>query len=297
MRLVGAKEVKRLTKKLKSEGDITQKEAEKIVRPFCVYTAKIDEGSPSSDVDLIHALCDWYEEVLKKLPKYGNYVHSIPLFMRNKTYGRLAKTITKCIEALPLLDKAFEIRASKNFPIEMGELHLLRHFVHYADKAGEARELGIYDTMKQYVSVIEGDYAEYCCGLAMERSRYIERDVNSMLIYNSVLSCVIYDLGIPSAFIEFICPAEKKLFIPCHCIDLLDPILSRSPEDIVKEARSLGLLEKGHVSLLLSGHFIRDFKGFQGIIDNLSRIFTKRCLVIQDKNEIAYNDDWILMDR
>jgi len=107
MRFIEWKTVERLTKQLIEKGDISEKDAEKIARPFLRENRDI-----ALDRSLRYTLYLWYDEVEKKLPEYGNYVTSVPLkygypclTINYKSIDKLYEKIRMCAKKMSLSDR------------------------------------------------------------------------------------------------------------------------------------------------------------------------------------------------
>lgn len=298
MKVIGPKTIMEITRKLRKNGDIGKEEAEKIIRLVCSGSSMLGKIRSGADPDLISALCDWYDEVAKRLPEYGNYVHTIPLSVIHYRED-LEKTIDVCLNALSPLDKVSYLRVSANFPMKKQSL---KTCTYCSDMAGMLRETDVYDVLKAYTPILEGERAESSMNAVIFRKEYLsfrkeylskayayEPNIrtNAELIYDSVLLRVVHSLSIPWAFVRTDTDRDRKVFV--DEARRLEPVMSCSPEDVLKEAVSLGLITRDYFKLLLNGDHgyekpVSD-KDFDSIVGGLAHVFAEKCQTVQEETE------------
>mgnify|MGYP001164814882 CR=1 FL=1 len=292
MKVIGPKTIMEITRKLRKNGDIGKEEAEKIIRLVRSGSSMLGKIRSGADTDLISVLCDWYDEVAKRLPEYGNYVHTIPLSVIHYRED-LEKTIDVCLNTLSPLDKVSYLRVSANFPIKKQSL---KTCTYCSDMAGMLRETDVYDVLKAYTPILEGERAESSMNTVIFRKEYLSRAyayepnirTNAELIYDSVLLRVVHSLSIPWAFVRTDTDRDRKVFV--DEARRLEPVMSCSLEDMLEEAVSLRLITKNDFKLLLDGDHGRDEmllsdREFDSIVGGLAHVFAEKCQTVQEETE------------
>jgi len=89
-----AKDVKMLAEKLKREGDISPEEVREFRNFFEENRHELDLVSSEQNKEVTGVISLWFQVVEDSLPKYGNYLHTVPLdttysfFERNTLLSR-----------------------------------------------------------------------------------------------------------------------------------------------------------------------------------------------------------------
>jgi len=148
-----ARKLRKYAGKLEKD-DITKEEADEIYRlihgPFSKKYFK--------DADFVQAVIEWYGQVEKKLPEWGNYATTVPIEFHNEYMPEIEEAMRACSKKLKPADaiSLLEVNEEMRLLVEekLKEVRKVSNF-YISFRAGEIRQ-ALGDMFDDLVPVIEG---------------------------------------------------------------------------------------------------------------------------------------------
>ena len=294
MRFIEWKTVERLTKQLIEKGDISEKDAEKIARPFLRESRDI-----ALDRSLRYTLYLWYDEVEKKLPEYGNYVTSVPLkygypclTINYKSIDKLYEKIRMCAKKMSLSDRIekMQIFVGSDKKTICGKDE--DYYVYNWDKrAGMLHDPDLEKSLESLSLIMEGERAK---SVFLYQSPKPER-VSLQGILGAIVASFVDKMHIPNVYIELF-PDEYLFYISPEYKHLLNPVLA-IPEELILESIKRGkFLDEKELEIFLKYEFkyIDDFP-IKSFIESFNK--TLYNAMITGETWEDFEDEWLEMDR
>ena len=230
-----AKDVKMLAEKLKREGDISPEEVREFRNFFEENRHELDLVSSEQNKEVTGVISLWFQVVEDSLPKYGNYLHTVPL---DTTYSFLSG-IPYCRDKLPFPDSVCHAEWA-NFSVSDYENCIEFKY------AGDIRSIPeLFERMKDMKDIFDGKaYLPILSPKAALRSGYYTK----YDLYHAAVIRTIVLRRLPVIYAESF-KGRKLLMYPSD-IDKIAFILKYTPDDLVKWAHQEGRLNKSDVQML-----------------------------------------------
>jgi len=230
-----AKDVKMLAEKLKREGDISPEEVREFRNFFEENRHELDLVSSEQNKEVTGVISLWFQVVEDSLPKYGNYLHTVPL---DTTYSFLSG-IPYCRDKLPFPDSVCHAEWA-NFSVSDYENCIEFKY------AGDIRSIPeLFERMKDMKDIFDGKaYLPILSPKVAARPGYYTK----YDLYHVAVIRTIVLRQFPVIYAESF-KGRKLLMYPSD-IDKIAFILKYMPDDLVKWAHQEGLLNKSDVQML-----------------------------------------------
>lgn len=288
---MNAKDVKDLTEKLYREGDVSFEEASAVAGLLKENEQELMLEWTSRDRKDAKALSLWFRAVESRLPKYGNYVHTVPLEIPYKELRGYEPfgSIFHCLKKLPfpLNVKYAEwtcFNASgcktENASFEyVGEIMCI-------PKLREA-----IGSMKSVFYTLHGDK---CASLydSVELERSGEKHKKSVLYQASVVRTAV-SLSLPVIYTSS--RSEKRLLMRPSDIDKISFLLEYTPDNLVHWAYKEGFLNDREYRGLLEGEWI--YIDRPDVVCDRFAEYCYECKVCNKRREAVEDDSWVDITR
>jgi len=279
-----AKDINMLAKKLENEGDISLEEARKIRNFLKENWGRLSPESPDRDKEAADALGLWFLVVEKKLPKYGNYLHTVPHdFVYKKKFHNPFRQINNCQKKLPFPDSIrYTDWAGFNIPNCEG----YKEF----EYAGDIRSVPeVYKRIKDMRDVFNEEiYITVLNSRDVLSGYYSKNTLYQTSIVRAAILCrlpVIYTNSCK----------KQKLLMYSSDIEKLSLLFEYTPDDLIRWARREGYLDDLETHLLLEdeGIYIKDPNIISKICDGFTQPFVEFVLLNSDSQEKDQSEEWI----
>lgn len=235
---MNAKDIKTLAKKLEREGDISSEEVKEIVNFFEEKHQELNPNSPTRDKEAADALGLWYRAVEKRLPEYGNFMHTVPLesdrFWKNSCNPFC--WIIKCRKKLSFLD-GVKYAVWDNFGSNNG--------YKVCKYAGEMRLLPeIYEKIKNMKDVFGREIYATFRDAEARPGPYSKNSLYQTLIIRTALL-----RELPVVYLDT--QSGRRVLMRPSDIDKLSFLLKHTPDDLVRWAYQKGLLDITEMQIML----------------------------------------------
>jgi len=291
--------IKELTEKLVRTGDITDREADRIVSPFKAYHSKFYE-SLCHESELTDAYREWYAAVKEKLPQYGNYVTTIPLVSGvNNLEPRLLFEIGECIDRALLTDKVLNISLSPHFEIPEEVCDALDYVEKeskmYFKRAGMIERMGLRNILNSFLPVLENDAAEEYEFAMKSRSGYNFYFLNSKKLYGAIVASVIHEMDIPSIHVHLLRSLKFKgvrysaLLVSPEHKGILEPALNC---DVVGYVAKHKLMSEEDIRTLSSGGVVWR-TSIENVVNEIKPVLVELCNNIAKRAPLPEDDEWM----
>lgn len=281
MKYINEKTLEKLTEKLHKTGDITEEEAEKIIKPILFRSGILCPGSSSYNRSLSYAYARWYEEVSNKLPSSGNFVKSIPVDTR-KVLHDIQVAINSCLSKLPYWDSAVEMEYFSDTNITYNSLSY----------AGELRAFKEFEKISK-MSVVFDDL-NVCLSYLYSDCAWADKDIMHKLAVLSSASV----MKIPVVYLKRYDDRRSAgtgmwLMLP-EDIETIRPVIEMSRDDVLRIISphfSDTDMEhiRNHKERFVSYSFFDIGKMFAG--------YCLKCKLNQERERVSQEDEWLILER
>jgi len=282
---MNAKDIKTLAKKLEREGDISSEEVKEIVNFFEEKHQELNPNSPTRDKEAADALGMWYRAVEKRLPEYGNFMHTVPLesdrfplesdrFWKNSCNPFC--WIIKCRKKLSFLD-GVKYAVWDNFGSNNG--------YKVCKYAGEMRLLPeIYEKIKNMKDVFGREIYATFRDAEARPGPYSKNSLYQTLIIRTAL---LHEL--PVVYLDT--QSGRRVLMRPSDIDKLSFLLKHTPDDLVRWAYQKGLLDITEMQIMLENEDfpLPHIRHPADICDG----FAYECAEIEFLNREDQDEEWV----
>lgn len=279
-----AKDIKTLAKKLESEGDISPEEAREIANFFEGNWYKLGPDYPNRDKEVADALGLWFLVVEKKLPKYGNYLRTVPLnsvYKNWRSYNPFCRIIG-CHKKLPFPDG---IRYANWTGFDIPNHEGYKEFKY----AGDIRSVPeIYERIKDMKDVFDGEiYVSVSNSRDMLSGYYSKNTLYQASVISVIRAAIL--CRFPVIYADSY--ADQRLLMYPSDIGKLSSLLEYTPDDLVYWTRREGYLDDFETQSLLEDRwiYVKDPIVLNKISDGFSRHFVELALL----NSNSQDEEWI----
>lgn len=288
---MNAKDVKDLTEKLYREGDVSFEEASAVAGLLKENEQELMLEWTSRDRKDAKALSLWFRAVESRLPKYGNYVHTVPLEIPYKELRGYEPfgSIFHCLKKLPF-SFGIEYADWANFDVS-GIKEAQVKFEH----AGEIMRFPeLYKATTDMKSVFRTLYGDACASLydSVELERSGEKHKKSVLYQASVVRTAV-SLSLPVVYTSS--RSEKRLLMRPSDIDKISFLLEYTPDNLVHWAYREGFLNDQEYRGLLEGEWI--YIDRPDVVCDGFAEYCHECDIYKKRREAVEDDSWIDITR
>lgn len=288
---MNAKDVKDLTEKLYRERDVSFEEASAIAGFLKENEHELMLEWTSRDRKDAKVLSLWFRAAESRLPKYGNYVHTVPLEIPYKELRGYEPfgSIFHCLKKLPFpLNVKY---AEWVCPDVSGCKTGKASFEHAGEIMRLPKLCRATDSMKSVFRTLHGDE---CASLydSVKSGNSGKKYKKSVLYQASVVRTAV-SLSLPVVYT--VSRSEKRLLMRSSDIDRISFLLKHTPDDLSKWAHREGFLDDREYRGLIEGEWIYIDRS-----DVVCNGFVEYCCerhVCNKGQEAIEDDSWIDMIR
>jgi len=288
---MNAKDVKDLTEKLYREGDVSFEEASAVAGLLKENEQELMLEWTSRDRKDAKALSLWFRAVESRLPKYGNYVHTVPLEIPYKELRGYEPfgSIFHCLKKLPFpLNVKY---AEWTCPDSSGYKAEKANF----EYAGEIMRLPkLREAIGSMKSVFHTLHGDECASLYDSvKSGNSGRKYKKSVLYQASVVRTAVSMSLPIVYTSS--RSEKRLLMRPSDIDKISFLLEYTPDNLVHWAYREGFLDNREYRGLLEGEWI--YIDRPDVVCDGFAEYCYECKVCNKRREAVEDDSWVDITR
>jgi len=288
---MNAKDVKDLTEKLYREGDVSFEEASAVAGLLKENEQELMLEWTSRDRKDAKALSLWFRAVESRLPKYGNYVHTVPLEIPYKDLRGYEPfgSIFHCLKKLPF---PLNVKYAEWACPDVSGCKAEKANFEYAGEIMRLPKLReAIGSMKSVFHTLHGDE---CASLYDSvKSGNSGRKYKKSVLYQASVVRTAVSLSLPVVYTSS--RSEKRLLMRPSDIDKISFLLEYTPDNLVHWAYKEGFLNDREYRGLLEGEWIYIDRPYV-VCDGFAE-YCYECKECNKRREAVEDDSWVEITR
>jgi len=288
---MNAKDVKDLTEKLYREGDVSFEEASAVAGLLKENERELMLEWTSRDRKDAKALSMWFRAAESRLPKYGNYVHTVPLEIPYKELRGYEPFggIFHCLKKLPF---PLNVKYAEWICFDASGCKTENASFEYAGEIMRLPKLReAIGSMKSVFRTLHGDE---CASLYDSvKSGNSGRKYKKSVLYQASVVRTAVSMSLPIVYTSS--RSEKRLLMRPSDIDKILFLLEYTPDNLVHWAYREGFLDNREYRGLLEGEWI--YIDRPDVVCDRFAEYCYECKVCNEEREAAEDDSWVDITR